>query len=142
MSDVWFVEQGSYSDYRVSGVFTTEEKAQYIADKINGTGDVYRYEEASIRKVPLDPAVNELQQGLEEYQVWMLRDGTVEGCEHRPKLTGYSLGGGEPWINNNSEMMTSVFASSEEHAVKIANERRTMMIATGEWDKQVERYKE
>jgi hypothetical protein len=36
---VWVIEQGSYSDYRVVGVFTSRENAKRVADAIIGAED-------------------------------------------------------------------------------------------------------
>lgn len=38
---IWVVEQGEYSDYRVVGVFSSQESAQVVADKLNGNYILY-----------------------------------------------------------------------------------------------------
>ena len=77
---VWVVEKGSYSDYAVVGVFTSKEFAQQIADAINKPDDEdsYHGEDATIAEWPLNPAVKELRNGLTQYLIHMLEDGTVE----------------------------------------------------------------
>jgi len=38
--DIWIVTSGSYSDYRIEGVFSTKDLADSFADKIGGEVDV------------------------------------------------------------------------------------------------------
>lgn len=57
MKTVWVIEQGSYSDYRVVGVFSSEANAKFIADAINVAES---YDKATIAEWSLDPAVDEL----------------------------------------------------------------------------------
>lgn len=143
---VWVVEQGEYSDYRVVGVFSSEANAQIVADAINGPdADKGWSSKATIAEWPLNPAVSELLQGYSQYLVLMHKDGTVERCTHND-TTGYSIrvqsvdiwrrtkapafiGKGIPDV-----LTATVWAKDETHAIKIANEHRTQLIATGKWD--------
>lgn len=139
MNSVWVVEQGSYSDYSVCGVFSSEENARLVADAINKNDS----DEATVAEWPLDPAVRELRQGMSQWIVWMHRNGTTERCEAW-KISSYELGGSVDVWERSKAITTSyagkpdvlratVWARNAEHAVKIANEKRTQMIATGEW---------
>lgn len=141
---VWVVEQGSYSDYSVVGVFSSKENAQQIADKINS----YSYDKATIAEWSLDPGIDELRQGMSPYLVFMLEDGTVERCEPID-VTGYNFPGDvEIWrrskapVNRGKDvkdvLQAEVWATDETHAIKITNEHRTRLIATGEWHAPVE----
>lgn len=137
---IWVVEQGEYSDYRVVGVFSSKEDAQQIADAINdNTSD-----KATVAEWPLNPAVNELRQGFTPYLVDMREDGTVERCEQW-EISGYEIAGytqmwrrtQAPAYRGNPDkpdvLQTLIWAKDADHAVKITNEHRTRMIATGEW---------
>lgn len=147
---VWVVEQGKYSDYHVVGVFSSKEYAQQIADLLNRQRDADRSYSATIAEWPLDPAVHELQQGMSRYLVHMLEDGTVERCEPWDVTeSGYGLAGDvEIWRRHNAPayrgknvgdvLQVEVWATDETHAIKITNEHRTRLIATGEWHAPVE----
>ncbi len=142
MKTVWVVERGSYSDYRVVGVFSSKENAKYLCDMVNLTDS---YDKATVAEWPLDPAITELHQGLSQHQVLMLEDGTTERVEKK-EFSVYDIaenvhmwrrtqapdykGKGIPDV-----LMATVWAKDETHAVKIVNEHRARMIATGEWYK-------
>lgn len=135
-NQIWVVEQGSYSDYRVVGVFTSEKNAKLIADKINA-GDTY--DKATIDCWPLNPAVSELNAGMEMWDVYMLRNGDTERVEKYDGMLSYELNGScelwkrpkhmkQPWV-----LRSSVWATDQKHAVKITNERRIAMLAANKW---------
>lgn len=142
--NVWVIEDGEYSDYRVVGVFSSQENAQIVADAIKAESES-SYSEATIAVWPLDPAVDELRQGLKCYHIWMQRDGTVERC-HLAQLAGDHIGGEVGmWrrsvaaalfkmLDKPDVLDAKVWAKDDQHAVKIANEHRTRLIASGEWD--------
>lgn len=134
----WVIEQGEYSDYRVVGVFTSKANAERVAATLAG-----EFDKPTVSEWPLDPMVDELNAGLSRYFVLMLRDGTVERCEKR-ELSWY-----EPADSHHIWERTKVpaykgkgvpdclfaylWAADEAHAIKIANEIRTRMVACGEW---------
>lgn len=134
---VWVVEQGSYSDYHVVGVYSTQENAEMIAARINKN---LGYDAATVDEWPLDPAVNELNRGLSGFRVTMLRDGSVHAVKPAERwegvvfteeadLSAYPFAGSPgPFM-----LIARVWARDEQHAVKIANERRIQMIAANEW---------
>ena len=141
MKTIWVIEKGSYSDYRVVGVYSTREGAERVCAKINGEESC---ELAVVSEWPLDPGVEEINQGLSPFIVHMLRDGTTERVWMDESDFEYTLGA-QPNIWRRSEapayqgknipdcLMARVFAKDSQHAVKIANEHRTRMIASGEW---------
>jgi hypothetical protein len=55
-STVWVVARGEYSDYRVVGVFSSQEHAQLIADAINASSGG-GFDKATVAARPLDPGV-------------------------------------------------------------------------------------
>lgn len=140
---VWVVEQGHYSDYRVIGVYSSKKNADMITEKINGGetyGETYR-DKATVARWPLNPAVEELNQGLKQFSVTMIADGTTEQCELR-NFSTYELGGSmELWKRTEAPafhgkgipdaIMAMVWAKDERHALKIVNETRAQWVASG-----------
>lgn len=139
MEYVWVIEKGSYSDYRVCGVYDSQEKAERVAEWLNAED---ASDEATVAKWPLNPGADALNAGMHQYIVHMLRDGTVEkvylydsryslgdecGIWRRSQAIAYRGKNIQDCIN------ATVWATDEKHAVKIVNERRTQMIALGEW---------
>ncbi len=139
MKSVWVIEEGSYSDYSVVGVFSSKENAELVLESLDSC-------DAAISEWELDPSVDNLRVGLSLFRVLMLRDGTTELCEKK-NLTGYDVGQKNiPHIwertkafhykgkNIPDVLDTTVWAKDEKHAIKIANEQRTRMIAEGKWE--------
>lgn len=137
---VWAIEQGSYSDYHIVGVFSSRENAQRVIDALPEE----RHEPPSLVEWDLDPAVDELNQGLRIFHVLMRKDGTVEKCKQREFGT-YNLDE-EHWVWKRSEarayqgtpeavdvLNSSVWARDTEHAIKIVNEVRAQWIAEGKF---------
>ena len=147
MKTIWVIEKGSDSDYWVVGVFSTKENAQVVCDRINKDES---YERATIDEWPMNPGVEAINQGHEVYLVWMLRDRTVEkvqckseGCDFQwalqwalnDKLTVWRRSEAPAHQGKNVQdcLYGRVFAKDEQHTIKIVNERRTQMIAQGQW---------
>lgn len=136
---VWVIEQGSDSDYRVVGIFSTQANAERIKDFINGADP---YEPATVAEWPFDPAVAEIQKGYQCWSVRMRRDGSIEQIEsytcsinpvHRVSLwersrSDYYQPRGVPDV-----LCGVIWAKDETHAMKIMNEHRAQFIALGKW---------
>lgn len=141
-SSVWVIERGSYSDYKVVGVFTSKENADDMAAMINKAET--HGEPATVAEWPLDPAIKELRAGFLPYHVWMLRDGTTERCK-RCDVSIYNIENETPEIWRRSRapaykgqgiedcISITVWAKDDKHAVKIVNEMRAQMIASNRW---------
>lgn len=139
---IYVVTVGSYSDYRIAGVFSTKELAELFAVAIND-GEVEEYE--------LDPTGPEIRAGMKYFEVEMYRDGSSNVNDVHPEYgelqdiiglkTGYSVSSVYEDVNTYKIshyvfcMTAYVVARDEQHAAKIANERRTQSIASGEWDR-------
>lgn len=123
MKSVWVVETGEYSDYRVVGVFSTEENAQLMADRVCG----------SVEEWPMDPWIDHINQGLVPYYVDMSTDGTIN------RITELRWSRSHPYETNllfyhqQRSIIGTVFSTDEQHAIKIANEVRAQYIAEGKW---------
>jgi len=139
MTKVYAVNSGSYSDYRVNAIFSTKELAeefmQFIPD------DDYN----GIEEYELDSKEPDLiRRGYSLWVIHMLKDGTTERVEKR-EIGIWSVGnvGHSIWERTKApaykgkgilDILTStVWAKTEEQAIKIVNEHRAQMIARGEW---------
>jgi len=137
---VWVIECGQYSDYRVVGVFSSEEYAIKICELLNAGRE---YAKATVAEWPLDPAVEDLNAGRHLYEVTMLRDGSVERVERETLDIDNLDGNAKIWMRSASPyyrgkgvedcLVKTVFAEDDVHAIKIVNERRTQLIALNEW---------
>lgn len=137
---IFVIEQGEYSDYRVVGVFSSKKGAELVCRAINA-GQNYR--EATVAEWPLDPGVADLSAGRVPFKVWMLRDGTTERVEQSGVSSHDLAGSVELWRRSSAPayrrkgvqdcLNCTVWATDEQHAVKIVNEKRVQMIANGEW---------
>jgi hypothetical protein len=66
MASVFVIEQGSYSDYHVVGVFSTRENAETVLAALKAATESY-YDTPGIAEWPLDPAIDALRAGLKRY---------------------------------------------------------------------------
>jgi hypothetical protein len=140
VNDIWVIEQGDYSDYRVVGVYDSKEKAEKVSDAIN-KGDTYG--QATVAKWNMNPGFDDINAGMKMFLCLMLKDGTVERCEpteirsyqidgdckiwRRSQAPAYKNTGVEDCLN------ATVWATDEKHAVKIVNEKRLQMLALNRW---------
>lgn len=142
MKSVWVIEQGSYSNYRVVGVYSSHKNAQLVCDAIN-LGE--NCEAATVAKWPVDQSVLEVSRGYKRFIVTMLRDGTVEDIRGPEAISSYDMSSTlQIWRRTQAPaykgkgipdaLNGSVLAKDERHAIKIANEQRTQMITLGKWE--------
>jgi hypothetical protein len=139
MKTIYAVNAGSYSDYRVVALFSSTELAQEFMAAVPDTD----YNE--VEEFELDPKTADLiRRGYCTWRVWMLRDGTTEKVNREDvgiyEVTGI---GHRMWRRTEASayknkgvpdcLTSTVWAKSEEGAVKIVNEHRVQMIASGEW---------
>lgn len=126
MSEIVFVvTAGSYSDYRVCGIYSTREKAERAKDVFNADNDI---EEWTLDEMPECPP------GLVAWRVHIQKDGAAKASRteapvhaHWMELVPYSTSG-------NGGCTTEMYAADEKHAIKIANERRIQALALGTWN--------
>ena len=127
MSTVWLVTKGCYSDYRLVGVFSSKENAKkymraFPHDGYDGYNDIEEYE--------LDRAIIEIDAGLRNYIINMAVDGQVLNTqvnnEYDPNEGRFEIWGGK----RITHYTFNIWAKDESHAVKIANERRIMALAS------------
>jgi hypothetical protein len=113
------VTKGEYSDYSICGIYSTAEKAEeakrlYAADEV---------EEWELDKTPAHLP------GHWPYSVRMDIDGN---SDVEPSAVNYMVEEARPY-GDGVRVSFDVWAKDEAHAVKIANERRAQLIASGQW---------
>ena len=131
---IFAVTSGSYSDYRVNALFSTRAKAQAFIDAVKDS-DIN-----SIEAYDLDPPVADLMgRGYVPWHVRMKRNGDVlstssEASVYRVESanrTEVNLWGA---VNEAQTLVVVCWAKSSDAAIKIANEKRAELIASGKWD--------
>lgn len=140
MSLIYLLTCGEYSDYGVVAVFDSRELAEAAMD---GKSEDYRIEE-----YPLNPGLAEYHAGRRVFYVEMLADGTVHRTDDfgwawakdfDPPHVTYQFGpfsSGHPMAVVRFVMDTHVWATDQAHAIKIANEQRAQLLASGQWAEQ------
>ena len=125
MTKVYMVTDGSYSDYRVLGIYSTKAKAEKAKVLFNADNEI---DTIDLDVVPTTP------RGMLRWVVEMDRNGNVKGvsretCEYH--LSRASVW--KPFDKDVTYLRAAIWAKDEEHAVKIANEWRTRIVANKLW---------
>lgn len=136
---IYAVNSETCSAYRVVALFSTKKKAH---DFMEAVKDDYN----GIEEYDLDPKTTDLlKRGYSVWYVHMLIDGNTERVEKTDNDRYYieCAGSHEIWRRSQApaykgkgipDILTSyVWAKTEKAAIKIVNEHRTMMIASGKW---------
>lgn len=122
----WIIEQGEYSDYRVVGIFSTEENAKKAASSFTD-----EYDTPTIVERLLDPGIAELNEGLllfsaflngEDWSIRKIsfsRDPQDEERHYTPNAH-----------YKNPRHSYILWARDASHALKIASERHTQWLAS------------
>ncbi len=135
---IYIVTSGDYSDYHIITVFTDEALAEQFVSEYNADRS---HRDASIEEYIANKLSRQLQGDVRTFSLWMAHDGTMDfGIDweyeedlmprfrHTLDQSRYSRE-----EHKGGSMRCVVVARDREHAVKIANERRVQMIASGEW---------
>lgn len=135
--EIYLVSSGSYSDYRIDAVFSTEELAQKYIDNI---GAAVHYGGLGIEAYDLDPCEKQIKEGLIPFSVKMDLDGNADYPSYKQTYkadyVGFKIGDiFKIYKDGNIDMISKCFAKDEQHAIKIANERRVQYIASNTWGK-------
>lgn len=136
MKKIYAVNSGRYRDYRVVALFSTPERAQEFMAAVPDS------DYNDVEEFDLNPDTADLiKRGYSPWSVHMLRDGNTERVEQL-ELGLYGVGH-RIWRRTQApayqgrgipDILTStVWAKGENQAVKIVNEHRARMIASGEW---------
>ena len=124
MTTVWIVTDGCYSDYSIKGAFSTEKRAELFRAKF-GYDNVEEY--------TFDEHVDMLEKGLTPYKVVMNKDGSVVKCEELEPIDKSFYHVTSYYGTSILRLFVHHWARSEEHAIKIAGEIRTRLIAEDLW---------
>ena len=130
MSDrAYVVTSGDYSDYSVHAVFTDLAAAIAAAEEQNKS-DEFKWYKYRVEVVPLNH-MRAVSSGW--YEVYMPLNGGDEGCYTSPEVPLPGERG--PVIRHHhwgDELVMIIEARDCEHAMKIAGERKTRLMVTGE----------
>lgn len=130
---VYIVTSGDYSDYHIEGVYSTMEKAE-DASKLHAS-------ENSIAQWGVDET-EQHPDGLYYFSVYIDKDGNSDGGKN-VSFT-YAHLRTDLWrpFGDGKQVDMTMWARDKEHAVKIANERRIGLLASGEWETNWGKWKE
>lgn len=124
---VYVVTRGSYSDYRIVGVFSSRKAAKDYAN----ARDDHGWDEYEVNALEMPP------KGMKSYRVVMDRHGNVPTNPSRyPDQPYIEVQANEPedawdvWDEKRGLFFADMWARDKEHAVKIANERRTVALSS------------
>ena len=145
MKSIWAVIRGG----EVIGAYTTRESAELVRARFE---QMPKSESTTVVEWELNAGVEEVRQGMPIFLVRLLRDGTVEWCEEQSDdalrfewaLTHYTVLYRRSQFVNYGQVTADVqpqpdclecfvLARNQAQAIELANERRTRMIASGEW---------
>jgi len=132
MKKIFIVTSGAYSDYGIDAVFSTEELAQKFIDSFKQDN----YNDMYIEEWPLDPNEQHLKQGRKPFFLKINKKGDVTDIKIKTSASGFksdmptaniSFTANDEWMN------IECFADDDAHAVKIAGEKRTQILANNIW---------
>jgi hypothetical protein len=127
---MFLVTRGDYSDYMVCAVFDTRELAQEWIESHCGEGKIEEY--------PLNPECPTVKDGWSAWDVRLWRNGDLKSVRVDTWKCGSTRADCGEWYRTatgdraGAYFYTGVFAPDQEHAIKVANERRAISIARGE----------
>lgn len=114
---VYVVTSGSYSDYRLDAIFTKKEDAEALAAVLSDANGVDEWKVNEQRVVPV-------------WSLWMKRNGDLDDKYSSP----YAYADGQEEIACYDDTIHfNIFADTKERAIKIANERRAIILSHNLW---------
>jgi len=120
---VYLVTDGDYSDFSIEAIFSTKELAIAFQKR-------FRYD--SVGEWEVDSLVD-LHKGLTYYSVFMKKDGMTEEVEEHCGKRG-DVSYNYQYSNDIVYALhASVWAKDKKHAVKILNEKRSIILANNAW---------
>lgn len=123
MKKVFIVTRGEeYSS--VLGIFSSKQLAQQYIDSFEYTGDFNEVEERV-----LNPYEEQLNKGYMPFTLCMMKDGS--GIEIQPLTFPLDLDGESDisCAKLGDQLVFSLFAKDEKHAIELANKERLRLIA-------------
>lgn len=115
---VYVVTSGSYSDFRIEEIFKKKEDAEALASVLSDGNEVDEWEVNKRRVVPL-------------WSIWMKKNGDLDDDYSSP----YANTGDREGIccYDDDSVHFEVLADSLERAIKVANERRAIILSLTLW---------
>ncbi len=114
---VYIVTSGSYSDYRIEEIFEKKKDAEALATVLSDGNEVEEWTVNKRRVVPL-------------WSIWMKRNGDLDDDYGSPQA---GTDGKEHICCYDDSANFKVLADSEERAIKVANERRAIILSHNLW---------
>lgn len=124
VTTVYVVSRGCHSDYRIVGVFSTEEAAESCNRAI---ADDYSFGDNNAAVTPYDLDAQIAPPGMRLFSVHMSAAGN---SEVRPGVPLEEIQR-SPLIYSERSFRIECWARDEAHAIKIANDVRAQLIAEG-----------
>lgn len=121
---LFMVADGDYSDYHVCGIYTTMKKAEEAKE--------YYAADYGIQEIEAD-AIPDHPKGMLLYEVDMEINGYVQDTRRRDCSDKPHFGAQKDYYLSDDYGVFIMWAKDEQHAVKIANEKRAQLIANNEW---------
>jgi len=115
---VYVVTIGSYSDYRIEEIFENKEDAEALANVLSDGNGVDEWEANKQKVVPL-------------WSIWMEKNGDLAEDYVSPSANTGSKE--DIYCYDDDSIHFEIFADTLERAIKVANERRAIIIAQGFW---------
>ena len=111
---IYVVTSGEYSDYGIDGMYSTLEKATEAAGRIRGRVEWY--------------ALDDSDDAYGPWAVEIQKNGDGAHAERAQEPEAPSV-----IIRGRKSMVLTVMVRTEAQAIKVANERRAFLIASGIW---------
>lgn len=136
MSEIYVVTAGDYSMYKILTVFDDKQLADEFVrrhnDALPGARD---WGEAEVETYEVNKAARQVTNGTNAIAFSMRRNGDNYFHEWQYDYDGPTTCKFGDWATPTGEQCAHfvIWAKDRDSAVKAANERRTQMIANGEW---------
>lgn len=126
MNKVYVVTSGSDDDFGgVDAIFTDRDLAQKYIDSFGEMHNDFNY----IEECEINPFEFELNNGYKPYYVVIDKQGKIEECKISYSSSGFENENRRCGFYVTNDIYVHVFAKDENHAIKIANEKRVQLIA-------------
>lgn len=126
MEKIFVVTTGEYSDYRISGVFSTKEKAEDFVNFVEKHNANRYYLE--IKEYGVDEFSEASKKGFFVFRVEMDKQGNSKVSSKSALVSDFDKDDINIW---GGKLFMDCYAKDEKHATKIANEKRVQLIAEG-----------
>ncbi len=129
--NIYLVTSGEYSDYGVVAVFSSDEKARtFMRDyPLNYPG--YN----NIEIFELDEPGDKYKKGKRPFDIAMNKDGSTESISYCMNYEGDIIEMNLYYHNEGGTIDFTIQGRNIKEAIKIVNDKRIQLIASGEWDR-------